>query len=141
MVGVHTAPCQSALRECAAKQRPCDTGNAEACAEQALQQRPLVQRHCVHHDQNGTSKDAAASKTCDRSTNNQHNAVLRRTADCASNLEQEDTRQERWFRWEVGVDTAVQEDEAAGCKHVRRRVPADICHTVELVCYGRNGGS
>lgn len=79
-----------------------------------------MQRHGVHHDEDGTGEDAAASKTCDRSAEDQHNTVLRRTADCASNLEEEDARQEGGFRWKIGVDTTVQEDEAAGCEHIRR---------------------
>lgn len=100
-----------------------------------------MQRHRVHHDQDGTGEHAAASKTCDRSADDEHDAVLRRTADCASNFEQEDTRQEGRFCWEVGVDTTVQENEAAGRQHIRRRVPADVCQTVELIRYGRYCGS
>ena len=97
-----------------------------------------MQRHSVQHDQNRACEHPTAAQPGNGSPSDQHDTVLRCAADCTSDLEEDDAREEDGLSGEEGVDATVQQDEAAGCEHVSGAIPPDILDAVELVGDGRN---
>lgn len=105
-VDVEAPPPGDLGSEGSTEQRADDGRQAEDGAEEALVQRPLVQRHRVDDDDDHTRHDAGGPQPGNRPTDDEGDGARRRAADGGADLEEEDGGKEAGLDTEEGVELA-----------------------------------
>ena len=111
-------------RESPTHQGPCDRSNPEDCADEALEERPLLQRHDVDDDDDRAALDTGGAKASNGATEDEGGGIGRSATDGGCDFEEEDVCEVDPFGVVECVYAAEENLERASCQEVRAAIPA-----------------